>query len=265
MRRRLAQLISHFGTDFLSFWRDVIPRFFCPIALAENATIELPPSVAHHAARVLRLQTGDRITLFNGEGGEFAATLEYDRASRILARVGGRDSVERESPLAVTLVQGLASAERMDYAVQKAVELGVAAIAPVETSRSVSRLAGTRAEKRCDHWRQIAIGACEQCGRNRVPAIHVPRDIHDWLSRPSSAALRLLLATDAAQSLALLDRPAGAVELLAGPEGGLSPEENAAARSAGFREVHLGPRTLRTETAGLAALAAMNALWGDLR
>ena len=226
--------------------------------------IKLPAGPAHHAAHVLRLGNGAPITLFNGEGGEFPATLEA-RGRQVHARIGARSEIERESPLRVTLVQGLAGIERMDYAVQKAVELGVAAIAPVETSRSVTRLAGTRAQKRCEHWRQIAIAACEQCGRNRVPEIRLPRAFRDWLAEASSSALRLLLAPDATQSLAALEPPRGAVELLAGPEGGLSPDEIAAALRAGFRPVRLGPRILRAETAGVAALTAMGALWGDLR
>ena len=242
---------------------DVIPRFFCPLPLTANTTIELPPGPAHHAVRVLRLGSGAAITLFTGEGGEFSATLEHAGERTVHARIGARHEMERESPLEVTLVQGMASVERMDYLVQKSVELGVTAIAPVETSRSVVRLAGPRAEKRCEHWRQIAITACEQCGRNRVPVIRLPRGLDDWLAEASAVALRLLLAPDATQSLATLEAPRGPVELLVGPEGGLSPDETAAAQRAGFRTVHLGPRTLRTETAGPAALAAMNAFWGD--
>ena len=226
--------------------------------------IKLPAGPAHHAAHVLRLGSGAPITLFNGEGGEFPATLEAG-GRHVHARLGTRNEIERESPLHVTLVQGLAGVERMDYAVQKAVELGVAAIVPVETSRSVTRLAGTRAQKRCEHWRQIAIATCEQCGRNRVPEIRLPRAFREWLAEPSSSVLRVLLSPDATQSLAALEAPRGPVELLAGPEGGLAPEETAAALGAGFCGVRLGPRTLRTETAGVAALAAMNALWGDWR
>lgn len=244
--------------------RDVPPRFYCQLPLAPNTTVELPPGPAHHAVRVLRLGSGTPITLFNGEGGEFRATVEYTGGRKVHARIGVRSEVERESPLRITLVQGLASVERMDYAVQKAVELGVNAIAPVETSRSVTRLSGPRGEKRCEHWRQIAIAACEQCGRNRVPEIRLPRAIGDWLSDASSA-LRLLLAPEATQTLAALEPPRGEIELLTGPEGGLSSDEVAAARRAGFRPVNLGPRILRTETAGVAALAAMSALWGDLR
>ena len=239
------------------------PRFYCPLPLAPGAIIDLPSDAAHHAARVLRLQAGAAVTLFNGEGGEFAARLERVDAHGASSRIDAWHDVERESPLAVTLVQGLASADRMDYAVQKAVELGIAAIAPVVTARSVTRLDAQRAGKRVLHWQQIAIAACEQCGRNRVPLIHAVREFGDWLSAPSAAALRLLLASDALQSLADLARPRGAIELLTGPEGGLAPEETGSAWRAGFRPVRLGPRTLRTETAGLGAMAALSALWGD--
>ena len=239
------------------------PRFYCPLPLAPGAMIELPSGAAHHAARVLRLQAGAAVTLFNGEGGEFAARLERVNAHGASVRVDAWNGVERESPLAVTLIQGLAGAERMDYAVQKAVELGVAVIAPVATERSVTRLDAPRAGKRVLHWQQIAIAACEQCGRNRVPSIHPVREFGDWLIAPSAAGLRLLLAGDALQTLADLARPRGAIELLAGPEGGLAPGETAAAWRAGFRPVRLGPRTLRAETAGPAAMAALNALWGD--
>jgi 16S rRNA (uracil1498-N3)-methyltransferase len=241
----------------------VTPRFYCPLPLAPGAIIDLPSGAAHHAARVLRLQAGTAVTLFNGDGGEFAARLERVDARGASARIDAWSGVERESPLAVTLIQGLASAERMDYAVQKVVELGVAAIVPVVTQRSVTRLDAPRAEKRVQHWQQVAIAACEQCGRNRVPLIHPLRDFGDWLAGPSPAALRLLLAGDALQSLADLMRPRGAIEILAGPEGGLAPDETGAAWRAGFRPVRLGPRTLRAETAGLAAMAALNALWGD--
>jgi 16S rRNA (uracil1498-N3)-methyltransferase len=243
----------------------VTPRFFCPLLLASGAEIALPPGAAHHAVRVLRLKQGDALVLFDGEGGECAARLARVDGGTVLARIGERRSVERESPLAVTLVQGLAAADRMDYAIQKAVELGVAAIVPVTTARSVARLDDERARRRVEHWRQIVVSACEQCGRDRLPAIHALCDLSEWLRTPSIALSRLLLAPDAGRSLAELDRPDGAIELLVGPEGGFTPDESAAAVAAGFHAVRLGPRILRTETVAPAALAAMNALWGDWR
>jgi len=243
----------------------VTPRFYCPLPLESDTVIELPPAPAHHAVRVLRLGAGAAITLFNGEGGEFSATLEPDGSRKVHARIGAPSAVERESPLAVTLVQGIANAERMDYAVQKAVELGVAAIVPLATARTVTRLDAQRAEKRRARWQQIAIGACEQCGRNRVPEVRLPCGIDAWLKQPSTASLRLLLSPLAQESLTAFESPRGDVELLVGPEGGLSAEETTAAMRSGFHAVRLGPRTLRTETAGLVALTAINALWGDLQ
>jgi 16S rRNA (uracil1498-N3)-methyltransferase len=173
--------------------------------------------------------------------------------------------MERESPLRITLVQALVAAERMDYAIQKAVELGVAGIAPVVCARSVVRLEATRAQRRLDHWRQIVIASCEQCGRTRLPVVAPLAELDGWLRRPSEESLRLLPDPRAGTSLAALTSPSGAIELLVGPEGGLTPGEEAAALAAGFRAVRLGPRILRTETAGPAMLAAMNALWGDWR
>ena len=214
---------------------------------------------------MLRLKQGDALVLFDGQGGECPSELARIDRRVVHVRVGERVSVERESPLAITLVQGLAAADRMDYAIQKAVELGIAAVVPVTTARSVVQLGGERAKRRVEHWRQIVVSACEQCGRNRLPAIHALCDFSDWLDTPSTAAARLLLAPEAAHSLEELGRPAGTVELLVGPEGGLTPDESAAAVAAGFRAIRLGPRILRTETVAPAALGAMNALWGDWR
>ncbi|MEO8740680.1 MAG: 16S rRNA (uracil(1498)-N(3))-methyltransferase [Casimicrobiaceae bacterium] len=243
----------------------MIPRFYCPLPLVVGTAVDLPEGAAHHALRVLRLKAGDQVTLFNGEGGEFAATLERADARAAVARVAAWRDVERESPLAVTVVQGLASGERMDFALQKAVELGVAAVQPVMTTRSVTRLDAARADKRLAHWRQVAIAACEQCGRNRVPEVLPLQDLDDWLRAPTQAVMRLLFAADAAQAIGALARPAGAIELLVGAEGGLTDDETTAATRAQFVAVRIGPRVLRTETAALAALSALNALWGDWR
>jgi 16S rRNA (uracil1498-N3)-methyltransferase len=240
-------------------------RLYCPLPLAAGTRLDLPEGPAHHAVRVLRLRPGDELTVFNGEGGEFAARIERTDARVVAVSVGARRNIDRESPLAVTLVQGLAAGDRMDYAIQKAVELGVAAVQPVATVRSVARLDAARAEKRVLHWRQIAIAACEQCGRNRIPPVLPLRDLDDWLLEPNRASLRLLLAPDAREALAAIPRPAEGIEFLVGPEGGLALEETAAALRAGFTAVRLGPRILRTETAALAALGALNTLWGDWR
>lgn len=227
--------------------------------------MSLPAGAAHHVLRVLRLKAGHPLTLFDGEGGEYRAELARAGPRAVVVRVLEHREIERESPLAVTLVQGLAAADRMDYVVQKAVELGATAIVPVMVSRSVARLEGERATRRVEHWRQIAIAACEQSGRNRLPQVHRPCALGTWLRMPSKADLRVLLVPGAAGSLGELAQPPGAIELLVGPEGGFTAEESAAARVAGFRPVRLGPRILRTETAGAAMLAAMSAIWGDWR
>jgi 16S rRNA (uracil1498-N3)-methyltransferase len=173
------------------------------------------------------------------------------------------DPVERESPLPVTLVQALSSGERMDLTIQKAVELGVARIVPVESERCVVRLKGERAEKRVAHWRQVAISACEQCGRNRIPEVRMISPLEVWLAAEKNDALRWVLLPGAHTALRDLPRPQKPVELLVGPEGGLTDAEADAAQRAGYQPVRLGPRVLRTETAAPALLAALQALWGD--
>jgi len=243
----------------------MMPRFFVPPPLVAGLDIALPANAAHHAAQVLRLKRGDAVTVFDGEGGEFGAEIVGASARRVEVRVAERRAVERESPLRVTLAQALIASERMDYVIQKAVELGATSVAPVATARCVTRLDGARAVRSVEHWRQIAIAACEQCGRNRVPEVQAPRELLSWLREPSDARSRLLLSPARGAPLAALNAPAGAIELLVGPEGGFAPEEEAAALAAGFAAVRLGPRILRTETAGPAMLAALNALWGDWR
>lgn len=239
------------------------PRFFVPTALATGVSVALPGNAAHHAARVLRLNVGDAVTLFNGEGGEYPAVLTAIDKHRVQAEIGAHRAVERESPLAVTLIQALSSGERMDVTLQKAVELGVQQVIPVMSERSVVRLQGARADKRAAHWQQVVISACEQCGRNRVPAVHPLVALAALLSSPPPPSLRWVLLPDADTVLRDLPRPATPVELLVGPEGGLSAAEVERARAAGFLPLRLGPRVLRTETAAPALLAAVQALWGD--
>jgi len=240
-------------------------RLYCDVPLVADAEIALPAAVAHHAARVLRLKAGDEVRLFNGAGGEFAARLDRVEARDVFARVDAWIDIDRESPLSITLVQGVAPAERMDFVVQKAVELGASRIQPVTTVRSVVRLDTARAQKRLLHWQQIAISACEQCGRNRVPEVLPVVDLDAWLRAPSGGSLRLSFTPTAPRSIAALTPPSGSIECLIGPEGGLDAHESEAARAAGFQEVRIGPRVLRTETSGIAALATLNALWGDFR
>ncbi|MBS3916735.1 MAG: 16S rRNA (uracil(1498)-N(3))-methyltransferase [Sulfuritalea sp.] len=242
----------------------MIPRFFCPQPLVSRGMTELPPAMAHHASRVLRLGAGDEVTLFNGEGGECPGRIEeVGRGVRV--RLGDWRDIERESPLELVLAQALPSGDKMDWIVQKAVELGAARIQPLSAARSVVKLSGERAERRVEHWRQVAIAACEQCGRNRLPLIEPILDLRQWLGGrvQDNGISCLMLAPGATQRPREL---AGArrLILLVGPEGGLSEEEASMASSAGFAGLSLGPRILRTETAGTAALAALGALHGDL-
>ena len=240
----------------------MISRFFCPGPLQPGTEIALPREVAHHAERVLRLAVGEELVLFDGSGAEFAGRLTA-LGGQARAEIGERSEPLRESPLRLTLAQALASADKMDWVIQKAVELGVDQVIPVAAERSVLKLAGERAGKRLMHWRQVAVAACEQCGRNRLPEIAEVQPLAGYLADHREGALRLLLDPVAGQRLAELSRPAGPVHLLIGPEGGWAEAELKAARVAGCTAIRLGPRILRTETAGLAVISALQALWGD--
>jgi len=244
-----------------------VPRVHVAPRLAAGMHCVLPAAAGHHLTRVLRLRPGAGVVLFDGRGGEHDAIIATIGRQGVAVEVGVWREVEREASLDVHLVQGISTGERMDFTLQKAVELGVAGIQPVTTKRSVVRLDAVRAEKRRTHWERVCVSACEQCGRNRLPPVHPLQDLDTWLaslSPPDAAtAHRLLLSPDGDLSLRDLGLPAGPMLLLAGPEGGLTPAEREHARRRGFRGIRLGPRVLRTETAALAALAAMNALWGD--
>lgn len=241
------------------------PRFFCPLPLAADSLVELPGAAAHHAARVLRLVRGDALVLFNGQGGEYPGTL-VEAARTLRVQLGRHEEIERESPLEVTLSQALPAGDKMDFIVQKAVELGVARIQPLAAARSVLRLTGERAERRVAHWQQVAIAACEQCGRNRVPDIAPVASLSSWLAAlpaQDEEICRLLLAPGATQRVR--DLPGARRYLvLIGPEGGFDAGEIAAAGQAGFKAGTLGPRVLRAETAALALLCALGAVHGDL-
>jgi len=240
-----------------------LPRFYCELPLAAGATLALPAPLAHHAVRVLRLRDGEAIVLFDGRGGEYPAMLRIE-GRQAWAQLQAR--VPREAELAgtITLVQGLPSGDKMDWVVEKAVELGAARLVPVSAQRSVLQLAGERAEKRLAHWRRIAQSAAEQCGRNRLMQVDAPRPLAEWLDEaPQGPAL--LCHPEAADTLAeVLARPPApaALNLLVGPEGGWTPDELQAAQRAGAQPVRFGPRVLRTETAGLALIAAASALLG---
>ncbi len=244
-----------------------VPRFFVDAALRVDGVVMLPPDVTRHV-QVLRLQPGDALALFDGTGGQYRARLaELDKRSAT-AQVDAFEPAEAEPPYRIALAQGIAGGDKMDWVIEKAVELGVAAIAPLSTARGVVRLSGERADKRVAHWRGIVRASCEQCGRNRVPDVAPVRGFDAWLDAlpdtPADGELRLLLSPRASIAFASLPDtpPAAPVTLLIGPEGGLSPVEENAARARGFTAVSLGPRVLRTETAGAAVLAALAARWG---
>lgn len=238
------------------------PRFYLDQPLAPGARFSLPPGPARHAARALRLAADDVIILFNGRGGEYTARIERVQKDAVAVSISGFAEIERESPLQVMLAQGISSGERMEYTLQKAVELGVTAIQPIAAKRSVVKLAGERADKRVTHWQGVVASACEQCGRNQVPAVAGPLRLAEWLEQHGAGRL-LFLSPQAEARLADLPAPETTDCLVAGPEGGFEADEIAALHAAGAQPVRLGPRVLRTETAALAALAAMQTLWGD--
>ncbi|HTQ77533.1 MAG TPA: 16S rRNA (uracil(1498)-N(3))-methyltransferase [Burkholderiales bacterium] len=236
-----------------------VPRLYLAAELRQGARVALAEEQAHHVARVLRLREGDAAVLFDGRGGEFEARLFMPGRGRVLAEIGARRALERESPLGATLVQGVSGGDRMDFTVQKAVELGVAAIQPVLAEKSVVRLDAAREAKKLAHWRRVAVAACEQCGRNTLPEIREPLPLARY--RPEGEGARILLSPGGSARLADQARPP--IVLAAGPEGGFSDDEESRLVAADFVRVRLGPRVLRTETAALAALAALNALAGD--
>jgi len=239
------------------------PRIHCDIRLGPGAQFSLAPEAAQHVSRALRLKVGDSVTVFDGRGGEYDAVLQRIDRGRVDVKVGDFHEVEREAEVSVGLVQGLPEADKMDWIVQKAVELGVAWIQPIVCDRSVVRLAADRAAKREAHWKRVAVAACEQTGRNHVPEVRPTVPFQSWLAEAPRAPRWVL--TPGAPALATRERPTGPFEILVGPEGGLSEREADLARLRGCEPVALGQRILRTETAALAALAAIHALWGDFR
>jgi 16S rRNA (uracil1498-N3)-methyltransferase len=242
------------------------PRFFSPVPLARDAAdsvVELDEAVAHHATRVLRLAAGDALTLFDGTGGEFDALLERVDKRGGAVRVLRYLTIERESPHVFTLAQWISANDAMDASIRRATELGATSIQPLVTARSSPLPSGERADKRLAHWRQIAIAACEQCGRNRIPDIAPSRPFADWLGDWVGGGI--LLVPGAEQSVTTIKPCASPLALLIGPEGGFDAREVAAAQAKGFVALALGPRVLRTETAAAAGLTLVQTLWGDLR
>ena len=242
-------------------------RFYFPDKLASGAEVNLPADTAHHATRSLRLQVGDPIVLFDGFGGEYQASICRIDRERVVARTGPFIQRDAECPIDLLLAQGMSSGERMDFTIQKAVELGVSAIQPLATTRSVIKLTPERATRKTGHWRKLAIAASEQCGRNRLVDITEPLSLSDWFGQlprdPQAGELRLLLSPAADSGIRELPDFADRIVLLAGPEGGLDDSEADLARRRGFQPIRMGPRVLRTETAALAALAAIQLRWGD--
>jgi 16S rRNA (uracil1498-N3)-methyltransferase len=239
----------------------MVPRFYVDGPLRAGGVCTLSEDAAHHAVHVLRLREGEDITLFNGRGGEYAARIASMQRLKILVDILQHRAIEREPPLHITLVQGVSAGERMDSTVRKAVELGVAEVQPVLATRSVARPKGERADSRRAHWQKVVIAACEQCGRNRIPEVHPLIPVADY--RPRGDAARILLSPQAKLRLSEAVKKTEAFVLAAGPEAGFTAEEEAALASAGFVPTSLGPRVLRTDTAAVAALAALNALRGD--
>jgi len=240
-----------------------IPRLYCPERLAPGTVLALPDKAAHHATRVLRMRAGETIILFNGDGLDYQAEILRIGKDGVTAKVRSSHATARESPLHITLAQAISSGDRMDLTLQKAVELGVAAILTLATERSVVKLSGERAERRHEHWQSVVASACEQSGRAIVPPVSPPVTLQNWLGSRPEFAHRIMLSPAANQSLHHLPAPTGPVCLLVGCEGGFSPPELGMAESCGFIPVRLGARVLRTESAALAALAAMQTLWGD--
>ena len=240
-------------------------RAYVDLPLAPGARVALPESAAAHLTRVLRLREGDACVLFNGDGHDYDARLVSLGKRETLAEIGDARTVDNESPLRIVLLQGIARGEKMDLILQKATELGVARIVPVDAERTEVRLDAARLEKRLAHWRSVVASACEQCGRARLPQVAAPVAISDVGARAAEAALRLTLDPGGEHSMTSLQVDADAVLAIAvGPEGGWSPRDREALRAAGFGGLQLGPRILRTETAGLAAIAALQARFGDL-
>ncbi|MBW3197173.1 16S rRNA (uracil(1498)-N(3))-methyltransferase [Marinobacter nauticus] len=240
-----------------------IPRIFTDSPLAVGSQCQLDDNAANHVGRVLRMQAGQALLLFNGDGQDYRATITEAGKKHVQVAVTEAGKNETESPLRVVLAQTLSKGDRMDYAVQKAVEMGVSEIVPLTTERCDVKLKGDREDKRLRHWQQVAISAAEQCGRARVPEIQPVMTVQQWLEHARACDLRLVLHHRTERSLNTLEKPSS-IALMIGPEGGLTAEEIALAEDNGFLPVALGPRVLRTETAPVAAIALCQWLWGDI-
>jgi len=240
-----------------------VTRIYYQDGLHDLQSLTLSGQSGQHVARVLRMRAGEKLVLFDGLGGEYLASIESVQGDKVQLSVLGHEAIEREAPVPVTLIQGVSRGERMDWTIQKATELGVHRIVPVTSLRSMVKLKADRAQRRREHWQQVAISACEQCGRNRVPEIGAPASLEDGLAQVEAFALKLTLRANAAKCIAQLPDSAPEACIAIGPEGGFDDREYQLLEQAGFQGLRLGPRILRPETAGLAAMAALLSRWGD--
>jgi 16S rRNA (uracil1498-N3)-methyltransferase len=242
------------------------PRFYCPVTLPSSGLFELPPAAAHHANRVLRLRVGDAVQIFDGEGRACDANIAEISGKHVDINILRACPTQAAAPLHIVLAQAMSSSEKMDWVVQKATELGATETQPVQTQRSVAKLSSERAEKRTEHWRGVVVAACEQSGRNDLMQVHTPVELSHWLAgMRNTEGSKFILLPDGASALHAQTPPQGQVTLLIGPEGGFSADEALMARQAGFIPVLLGPRVLRTETAAIAGISALQMLWGDFQ
>jgi 16S rRNA (uracil1498-N3)-methyltransferase len=241
-----------------------LTRVYVAGPLVSGRRVKLEGNAASHITRVLRLRVGAALVLFDGSGGEYEGSIDQAHGGEVIVAVGARADAERESPLPVTLAQGVSRGERMDLVVQKATELGVSRLVPVLTERSVVRLDEERSDRKSSHWRAIAIAACEQCGRNRLPQVTLPARLREFLRGSAADGTKLLLSPQATRRIEDVPRPQSGATVLIGPEGGLTDEEQQSAGATGFVAVRLGPRVLRTETAAIAALTLLQREFGDI-
>ena len=242
-----------------------LTRIYSEGPLTNGAVVSLSSAGAYHVSRVLRMRPGAPLIVFDGTGVDYPSEIVEVDGDNVSVQLRNQTPGTGESPLKITLVQGISRGERMDWTLQKATELGVVGVAPVLTARSVVRLDEKQAAKKQAHWRAIVVGACEQCGRSKVPSVSAPVQLRDYFANVRKDGMRLVLSPSAPASLAGIASLPSKVDLLIGPEGGLDDDEISAAQKAGFMPVRLGPRVLRTETAGVVALTVLQALWGDLQ
>lgn len=240
------------------------PRFYCPVSLPESGLFELPPDAAHHAQRVLRLRLHDPVQIFDGVGHACDAAISEISGKHVHVNILNVSAAQAQAPLHIILAQAMSSSDKMDWIMQKATELGAAEVQPVQTQRSVAKLTSERVEKRTEHWRGVIIAACEQSGRNDLMQVHAPLELRHWLANTrNNPGSKFILLPDGAVALHAQAKPQSPLTLLIGPEGGFSHDETLMSKQSGFVPVLLGPRILRTETAAIAGIAALQTLWGD--